>query len=382
MIEYKNFQVTASDGYAVLNKYSLVEKAAILPDNVDGLPLRKIASGAFAGEASTEHMVKREHIWEEIGEGAKVEEIVLPDTVEEIGEGAFARCQELLGVRFPKAIQKLPDYLFSDCRKLLPFSIPASVKEIGDYAFQNCRSLTKIVLPQGLERIGNYAFYNCRGLKELKLPGNVKSLGTGALKNCESLSFIALAGHKNIQNVVADMHHPFTLSIQYPSDNGSTVSAYLYFPEEACEYYENYPARQFRQVNYGTGHLYRQCISNRDIDYQRYDQIFHVARREEPFERQVKIAVFRLCYPYSLPNERREEYKGFFQDNLLQAMSLLFEKNDMAAVEALAMEGIFTTKNIDALIQLAVSKRKTAFSSFLMNYQHKNIKQAERNFEL
>lgn len=370
-----------SDSGAILRCYLKKDKSVCLPAMINGVPLKEIASGAFAGEASSDYMIKRKHVWEEIGNGVLTEEIIIPDTVEKIGEGAFARCQQLTVIHLPEGLTALSAYLFSDCRKLLPFCLPKNITEIGDYAFQNCRTLTTITLPEGLKYIGNYAFYNCRGLKELILPASILSLGTGALKNCEALTFIALAGHRNIQNVVADLHHAFTLSIEYKIES-EIVSAYLYFPDEACEFIENYPARQFQQVNYGTGHLYRQCISNWDIDYQRYDQLFKVAKREEPFERLVTIAKYRLCYTYRLPNERKEEYEYFFKENLLPAMELLFAEDDMKTIETLANCGIFTAENIDSVIQLAANKRKTAFASFLMDFQHRNIKKTVKNFEL
>lgn len=62
----------------------------------------------------------------------------------------------------------------------------------------------------------------------------------------------------------------------------STQSWYL--PDFQYEYIEDTPARLFHQVNYGTGHIFRQCIGNSEIDFRRYDEIFYLTKREDAAE--------------------------------------------------------------------------------------------------
>ena len=60
--------------------------------------------------------------------------------------------------------------------------IPDGVKEIDDGAFDvdGGRSLVSVVIPDGVTRIGDSAFSGCRNLTDVKIPGSVKNIGSNA----------------------------------------------------------------------------------------------------------------------------------------------------------------------------------------------------------
>ena len=64
--------------------------------------------------------------------------------------------------------------------------IPDSVTVIEDGAFANCSSLKKIDMSESIERIGGGAFNNCDLLETVELPWNV-TLGQGAFADCDTL---------------------------------------------------------------------------------------------------------------------------------------------------------------------------------------------------
>ena len=64
----------------------------------------------------------------------RIEELILPDSVEEIGVGSFAGCRNLKTIKFSKNLKKIGDYAFSGCTSLTNISLPESV-EIGEKAF-------------------------------------------------------------------------------------------------------------------------------------------------------------------------------------------------------------------------------------------------------
>ncbi len=94
-------------------------------------------------------------------------EIILPDTIEVIGEGSFGDVRHtatkngtntLQSIRLSYALTEVPAYAFSECQKLTEVDIPNSVTEIGDYAFFGCNELTEVTIPKTITRIGERAF--------------------------------------------------------------------------------------------------------------------------------------------------------------------------------------------------------------------------------
>ena len=59
-------------------------------------------------------------------------------------------------------------HCFGDCRRITEVVLPDSMKDIGDQAFLNCRSLRSIVLPPGLRYIWPYAFRGCSRLNRIE----------------------------------------------------------------------------------------------------------------------------------------------------------------------------------------------------------------------
>ncbi len=62
--------------------------------------------------------------------------------------------------------------------------IPDSVTEISDYAFAEFSNLNEISLPDSVESIGKYAFVNCTSLRTINLPASLKELGTCMFNGC------------------------------------------------------------------------------------------------------------------------------------------------------------------------------------------------------
>lgn len=99
-------------------------------------------------------------------EGSDLTSIILPDSVEEIGDNAFKNCSHLQEI-----------------------TIGGGVKHIGKYAFMNC-ALTEIDLLTGIESIDDGAFRNCGGLTSVYLPVTLTEIGSGVFEgSCYIESF-------------------------------------------------------------------------------------------------------------------------------------------------------------------------------------------------
>lgn len=72
--------------------------------------------------------------------------------------------------------------------------IPGTVENIGDYAFGTCQNLMRVTIKEGTENIGDYAFANCGVLSEIYLPSTIKSIGVAAFGLCVSLQTIVFNG--------------------------------------------------------------------------------------------------------------------------------------------------------------------------------------------
>ena len=102
--------------------------------------------------------------------------ILIPSTVTEIGDDAFANCCSLKSLTIPDSVTKIGVEAFRGCTSLKSLTIPDSVTEIGTAAFCGCTSLKSLIIPDSVTKIGPTAFAFVCGLESLRLSSNVKRL--------------------------------------------------------------------------------------------------------------------------------------------------------------------------------------------------------------
>ena len=69
----------------------------------------------------------------------------IPNSVAEIGEGAFYLCEGLTSVIIPNSVVKIGANSFQWCTGLISLFIGEKVSEIGEYAFDRCDGLEEVV---------------------------------------------------------------------------------------------------------------------------------------------------------------------------------------------------------------------------------------------
>ena len=121
-----------------------------------------------------------------------LEQIVLPDTVTEIGYRAFYGCSNLITINIPEGVSAIGEYAFYNCKKLDGIEIPEACRSIGNNAFYNCSSLTKIHLPDNCTVVGSSAFSNCESLADVKLSFAQTLIDQSTFSSCKSLISIEL----------------------------------------------------------------------------------------------------------------------------------------------------------------------------------------------
>lgn len=95
-----------------------------------------------------------------------VEEIILPQTINEFSNGAFEKCTSLKKINIPSAIRTISEKCFSGCSSLTGITIPQNVSVIGKEAFSGCLSIKQINLPKNINTINSGAFRNMASLEK------------------------------------------------------------------------------------------------------------------------------------------------------------------------------------------------------------------------
>lgn len=363
-----------------------------IPDHIDGLPVIAIAPYAFAVQTEAEvnetetpaqlsfvegeDMPRKAPLKEVTGEALK--RLYLPDTIREMGAYAFGGCSALEVIHLPEHLSVLPDHVFAGCISLKQIALPPHLSVIEGYAFYDCRSLEKLRIPETVQKIGAYACYNCRKMEEINIPRETTDLGTGLFLNCDKLTSISFGRCRHIADLVAVLNHELHLTMDFDDGN----RAKLLIPDFQYEYIEDTPARQFHQVNYGTGHLFRQCIGNSDIDFRRFDELFYLTKREDGALMVLLLTMYRLEYPYRLQENRRQDYLQYLKEHFFTAFGYYTQQGSLDKIRLFAQWGLITAENIDSLLEMAGEAKKTEITGFLLEYQHAHFAKKKKSFDL
>ncbi len=188
-----SYRLTADcKDYILIGIGDCVDTDIQIPPTHNGLPVIRIEEQAFSGYSG-------------------LTSIVIPDSVESIGQGAFLGCDALTeraggvsysgrwaitceasvtAVQLKSGTVGIGDTAFADCSALKSIYIPDSVSDIGARAFYGCSNLTGLLLPDSITSIGEAAFALCDDLTDMNLPDGLRSLSRDAFRDCTSLSSI------------------------------------------------------------------------------------------------------------------------------------------------------------------------------------------------
>lgn len=191
------FEYSVEDGKAIITGYVGSEEELIIPSTIADYDVVGIGWHAFNEVDSAKKIVIEEgitYIDEEAFLRIGAKEIILPDTITEIGSSAFAFSRTLNKITFSQNLQTIGEEAFNGCDGLQEAVLPDSLTELGAGAF-SATGIKKIRLSNSLETIPVNAFRLCLDLKEIVIPESVKKIEAMAFEACYKLRSISLSGN-------------------------------------------------------------------------------------------------------------------------------------------------------------------------------------------
>ena len=208
---------------------------------------------------------------------------IIPNTVQIIGQHAFAGCLNLSDASIPNSVTTIEDNAFSNCRALTSVVIPSSVTKLYQQSFSGCSSLKSIrvdennrtydsrnncnavietatktlmigcqstIIPKGITSIAERSFQSCEKLDSIKIPYGVTSIGNYAFAYCNDLVYVeipnsvqairygAFSECYNLQTIVSKIKDPESMNMDW-AFSGTTGSATLFVPKGSKQAYQN-----------------------------------------------------------------------------------------------------------------------------------------------
>ena len=169
----------------------------VIPEMLDGQPVIELAEDAFIDKRFQKVTLPR--TVERLGDGClyspMLRQVELYGEAEPDVTGPFSceiGCCKLQRVEILPGSRRIADCLFEDLFGLQEVRLPDTLEEIGDQAFCGCGNLKKINFPEGLKTIGESAFWDCDALEEITLPASLESIGAEAFGDCNELRRVSL----------------------------------------------------------------------------------------------------------------------------------------------------------------------------------------------
>lgn len=166
-----------------------------------------------------------------------VTKIEIPEGVTTIGKNAIRRSTTKL-ISLPETLKEIEDSAFYKCDDLMSISIPASVERIGNSAFENCLLLESVVIGSenseetcALTSLGENVFAGCSNLTDVKVySSEPPTAPESAFSNYNAMLTVAKGAKSDYQNAgpgqawgnFASVSEHETMGIDNLTDNNMT----------------------------------------------------------------------------------------------------------------------------------------------------------------
>ncbi len=177
---YYRYTSYTEQNYVVIDgvantEYELPITEIVIPDEIEGIPVRDIAPYAFQWQSG-------------------ITSVSLPSSIRSIGARAFMNCARLETITFPtNLMSSIGESAFSGCTSLKDLVLPTLISSIGANAFSGCTSLTEMEFPVGTRRdMGIFA--NCTSLASIHFPSGLDEIPQNMFSGCTALADVYFDG--------------------------------------------------------------------------------------------------------------------------------------------------------------------------------------------
>ena len=163
----------------------------------------------------------------------KLEEYIVPNGTEVIGNDAWGKMTNLNSIVLPEGLVEISELAFSGGMGWTKLQIPSTGEEIGPYAFE-FTMLRMAVIPEGVKVLNNDIFDGCFLLGSVMLPSTLERIEDHAFCSCQSTQIVLMAQERKL-NYIADS----------AVDNSSIFLVPYELQKEYMEAFDNHSDRFF-----------------------------------------------------------------------------------------------------------------------------------------
>ena len=122
--------------------------------------------------------------------------ITFDGAVTKFGNAAF-QSSDITNIEIPDSVAEIGEYAFAWCEQLFSITIPANVEILGQLAFYNSNIKEITFQTSKLTHIGDGAFLECDELTGIDIPSSVINIGDSVFRGCTKLQRIYIANNQN-----------------------------------------------------------------------------------------------------------------------------------------------------------------------------------------
>ena len=163
----------------------------------------------------------------------ELENVILPNTVRNIGQYAFRNAVNLKSITIPPYVTSIGGSAFEGCRSLESIKFPNTLRSLGGSAFRGCSLLTEVTIPFRVTTLPSYVFGDCRSLREVYVPETLTQINQNAFAG-SPLAHVYIPTGTEVEALLiengipySDFYHQYNDLVYFQEKDGVRIIDYL-----------------------------------------------------------------------------------------------------------------------------------------------------------